>query len=83
MTRIIIPLSISIVLVSCGCSPEDEAKGKDGGRPETQKLKAVDAIGYDGDGLRKSVDGMLNKNDQQKQDLEEAKNAAGQKDDKN
>ena len=74
---------MAFFLVSCGCSPGTEDKSKDGGRPETQKLKAADAAGYDGDALRNSVDNMLDKKDQQKQDLEEAQNEAGQSGDKN
>ncbi len=82
MIHNIITLAIALFVASCGCSPGDEGKSKDTGRPETQKLKAADAVGYDGDALRKSVDNMLDKSDQQKQDLEDAQKAAGQADDK-
>ena len=82
MMRHIIILTIAFFFASCGCSPGDEANSKDSGRPETQKLKAADAVGYDGDALRKSVDNMLDKKDQQKQDLEDAQKAAGQPGDK-
>jgi hypothetical protein len=82
MMRYIITLTITFCAASCGCSPGEETKSKDTGKPETQKLKAADAVGYDGDALRKSVDTMLDKNDQQKQDLEDAQKAAGQADDK-
>ena len=57
---------------SCGDSPKDDNSDKD--RPETQKLKAADAAGYDGDALKHTVDKMLDKRDQQKKDLEDAQN---------
>lgn len=48
---------------------------EDHGRPETQKLRAADAAGYDGKALQHSVDKMLDTRDQHNGDLNKAADA--------
>jgi hypothetical protein len=77
----LILMLIAIGICSCGDPPKEEKVDK--GRPETQKLKAVDAAGYDGDALKGTVDKMLDKRDQQKQDLDNAQKTPIDGEDKN
>ena len=59
-----------LLLNACGGEQVEESKYE--GRTETKKLQAVEAVGYDGDALQKSVDQMLDKNDERNKQLEEA-----------
>lgn len=73
------PLSLACILVSlaaCGDppaqpqpQPTSTAPEK---HPETKKLEAADAAGYDGKALRDSVDKTLDTRDEQRKALEEA-----------
>ena len=54
-----------LLLIGCGDDPAPAQAATpppaDTGRPETHNLQAADAVGYDGQALRKSVDKMLDK----------------------
>ncbi len=52
-----------LFLVGCTSSPQQPVVQKDQGRPETKKLEAATAVGYDGAAIRKNVDNTLNKTD--------------------
>lgn len=52
-----------ILIAGCNSSQQQPVVQKDQGRPETKKLEAATAVGYDGAAVRKSVDSVLNKND--------------------
>jgi hypothetical protein len=54
-----------LLLVGCTSSPQQQqpVAQKDQGRPETKKIEAATAVGYDGAAIRKNVDNTLNKND--------------------
>jgi len=61
-----------LALVS-GCDYLKEAQNKYDnyeGRPETVNVQALDAVGYSGTAVRKSVDKVLDMNDQRNQGLE-------------
>ncbi len=86
-----IPASAFIALAllgcgGCGCQGEPSKPPAKPGEsapdphPETQKLRAADAVGYDGELLKQSVDKMLDQREKQKKDLEDAQKSkpAGQ-----
>ena len=65
------PVSVFIA----GCDYLKEAQNKYDnyeGRPETVNVQALDAVGYSGTAVRKSVDKVLDMNDQRNQGLEKA-----------
>jgi Holliday junction resolvasome RuvABC DNA-binding subunit len=70
------------LLLSCseattGSSTQNQSK-QDEGRKDTRAVKALDAVGYDGNQIRKNVDAALNKNDQHNKDIDQAvQNADG------
>jgi hypothetical protein len=72
-------LTVVLILTACG---DDQAAQKptptapDQGRPETRKVLAADAVGYDGAAIRKSLDGMLQENDKRAKELDEARGTA-------
>lgn len=66
-------------LAITGCDKSQSKAGEQtktgqppGGRAETKTLQAADLAGYDGKQLRKSVDKVLDANDQQNKNLEDA-----------
>ena len=63
-----------LLLAGCGDEPAQPQAATpppaDTGRPETRNLQAADAVGYDGQALRKTVDKMLDKRDEQNKALE-------------
>ena len=59
-----------LLLNACGGEQVEESDYE--GRTETKKLQAVEAVGYDGDALQKSVDQMLDKNEERNKQLEAA-----------
>ena len=74
-TELSAALLLAISLNSCGGEADNtQSKNADTGREGTKKLEAAGAVGYDGQALRKSVDKMLDKRDQQNADLEDAQN---------
>ena len=60
---------ILLVIVTAACSKEPPPK-PDTGRPETRSLEAADAVGYNGQAIRKKVDGALDANDAHNAELE-------------
>ena len=62
--------------MSCGeattGSGEQTQSKPDSGRKDTKAVKALDAVGYNGDQIRKNLDSALNKNDQRNKDIEQA-----------
>ena len=66
---LVMPVSVFIA----GCDYLKEAQNKYDnyeGRPETVNVQALDAVGYSGTAVRKSVDKVLDMNDQRNQGLE-------------
>lgn len=64
-------IGVVFVLLLQACSQEPPpAKVPDTGRPETRKLEAADAIGYNGKAIRKNVDKALDGNDAHNAELE-------------
>ncbi len=61
-------------LVACGSEADPKPVEKDTGREETKKVEALDAVGYDGSAIRKSIDKTLDKQDERNKELEEAQN---------
>jgi hypothetical protein len=77
--RMPMALWCAMLLAGCGDPPaEPKAETPPPGRPETQKLEAAGAAGYDGKALRRSVDHMLDTNDAKQKELDEARKTAGQ-----
>ena len=69
----IFPLIISIALFAAGCDYLKEARNQDSqykGRKETVNVQALDAVGYNGTAVRKSVDKILDQNDQRQKEIE-------------
>lgn len=63
---------ILIFLSAAGCDYLKEAQNKYDnyeGRPETVNVQALDAVGYNGTAVRKTVDKVLDTNDQRNQEL--------------
>lgn len=58
----IVLMILSLTIAACSSSQQPPI-AKDQGRPETKKLEAATAVGYDGAAIRKNVDNTLNKND--------------------
>lgn len=61
---------ILLVMLTAACSKEPPPPKPDTGRPETRSLEAADAMGYNGQAIRKKVDGALDANDAHNADLE-------------
>jgi hypothetical protein len=67
---------VTALLMGCsggttrGNSPEPPKAAE--GRPDTKAVKALDAVGYDGDKVRQKLDNTLNKTEQRNKDLEDA-----------
>mgnify|MGYP003393822935 CR=1 FL=1 len=77
--KILAILLISHVLVFASCGNKenpvkpvikDEAIQIDK-HPETKNIEAADAVGYNGTAIRKKVDGMLDKTEENNKKLEE------------
>lgn len=59
------------LLALAGCrSPEQQNGANCQGCPETKKLEAASAVGFDGKAIRKNVDNALNKNDEHNEAVE-------------
>jgi hypothetical protein len=75
----------SIALVGCGDepAPTSQAKPDAPAAPTSERerlinnTQAASAVGYDGDAVKRSVQGMVNTTDRQQQQLDEATKAAG------
>lgn len=68
-----------VILGACGDDKPEPAKPvapAEQGRPETRKVLAADAVGYDGKALQKSLDKMLDAKDRQAKELEDAQQRA-------
>ncbi len=63
-------LGAVLFLSACTSSPQQPVAQKDQGRPETKKLEAATAAGYDGAAVRKTVDKTLNSNDDRTKDMD-------------
>lgn len=64
-----------IFLSVAGCDYLKEAQNKYDnyeGHPETVNIQALDAVGYNGTAVRKTVDKVLDTNDRRQQELEKA-----------
>lgn len=66
----IIGVAIVMLLQACSHQEPPPAKEPDTGRPETRKLEAADAMGYNGKAIRKNVDKALDGNDAHNAELE-------------
>jgi len=65
-----------VSLVACGGpEPTQPAPPPEQGRPETRKVLAADAAGYDGQALRSQLDKVLDVNDQHVKETEAAQQA--------
>lgn len=60
----------AFLFLSACTSSETPVAQKDQGRPETKKLEAATAAGYDGKAVRNSVDNTLNKNDDRTKEVD-------------
>ena len=69
-TRLLLGYAIATLLVGCTSSQQQQSAEKDLGRPETKKLEAATAVGYDGAAIRKNVDNSLNKNDDRTKEVD-------------
>jgi hypothetical protein len=59
------------LFVGCKEKPKAvEPKDKDEARQSTKTLEAADLVGYDGKGLRKTTDRVLDANDKRNQDIQ-------------
>lgn len=70
-----VSMAIVAVLMIGGCGPGGESgQGTNAyqGRQDTKALLAASAAGYDGVAIRKKVDQVLNKADEQLKDFEQA-----------
>lgn len=63
-------LIVGVLLVSCTSTEPQPAAQQDQGRPETKKLEAASAVGYDGKAVRSTVDTTLNKNEDRTKDID-------------
>ncbi|OGX34148.1 MAG: hypothetical protein A3I43_00705 [Omnitrophica WOR_2 bacterium RIFCSPLOWO2_02_FULL_50_19] len=73
MKQGIFSLVMLVLALVSGCDYLKEAQNKYDnyeGRPETVNVQALDAVGYSGTAVRKSVDKVLDMNDQRNQGLE-------------
>lgn len=61
-----------------GTTEAPPAAADQGGRPETEHIRATEAIGVDGQAISKKVDAALDANDQRKDELDKALEAQGQ-----
>ncbi len=78
MNEIVISIAALFVLAITGCgqrqskaSEQTQAAESPRGRSETKNLQAAGLVGYDGKQLRKSVDKVLDANDQRNKKLED------------
>ena len=69
-TYSVVLLGAALFLSACTSAPQQPAAQKDQGRPETKKLEAATAAGYDGAAVRKSVDKTLNSNDDRTKNID-------------
>jgi hypothetical protein len=59
------------LFVGCKEKPKAvEPKDKDEARQSTKTLEAADLVGYDGKGLRKTTDRVLDANDKRNRDIQ-------------
>ncbi len=73
MKREMLILCLTAACVAgCSSSGQQQSAEKYQGRDETRKLEAASAAGYDGTAVRKSVDTMLNRNDDHNGGLDNA-----------
>ena len=73
MKQAIFLLVMLVSVLTAGCDYLKEAQNKYDnyeGRPETVNVQALDSVGYSGTAVRKSVDKVLDMNDQRNQGLE-------------
>jgi hypothetical protein len=64
---------ILALLLFAGCKEKPkavESKDKDEGRQNSKVLEAADLVGYDGKGLRKTIDGVRHANDKRNRDIQ-------------
>lgn len=74
MKRII--MSCFLLLAACN-NNQQPAADRYQGRKETKQLEGASAAGYDGTAVRKSVDTLLDKNDDRKQELDKNLKGSG------
>ena len=73
----VVVIGSGMILFGCGSKEEpikpvaNEVPAKVDKHPETKKLEAADAAGYDGTAIRKKVDGMLDKTEENNKKLED------------
>ncbi len=76
MLRISTLACLALCLFACGGQAEPAKPGQKteppDPHPETRKLRAADAVGYDGELLKQQVDQVIDLREKQKKDLEEA-----------
>jgi hypothetical protein len=78
-TKILTYLLISFVLVFSGCGNNEkpvkpvgiEESVKVDKHPETKNIEAADGAGYNGTAIRKKVDGLIDKTEENNKKLEE------------
>jgi hypothetical protein len=71
---------VLLFIAGCGSDkPEAPAPAAAPGRTETRGLEAAGAAGYDGAGVRRSVDKMLNQNDARNAETKRALDQASEK----
>lgn len=64
---------VFLSLAACGDpAPTQPVPPPDQGRPETRKVLAAGAVGYDGEALRSQLDKVLDQNDQHLKETEAA-----------
>ena len=61
---------MAALLAGCTSSPQQPVVQKDQGRPETKKLEAATAVGYDGAAIRRGVDNTLNKTENRTNEID-------------
>lgn len=72
-------LGLVLLVAACTTGPQEPVASKeDNGRPETKKLEAASAVGYDGKAVRGAVDSTLNKNDAHNSGLDKQLNEVKQ-----
>jgi hypothetical protein len=80
----ILSILVMVFIYSCNTDKPGPAKSESSssvntGRPETKGLEAAGAVGYDGAGIRRSVDKALNQNDARNAEEKKAIEQAGGK----
>jgi Holliday junction resolvasome RuvABC DNA-binding subunit len=72
MKKTIFLLIVSIFLFVAGCDYFKEAQKENTykGRKETANVQALDAVGYNGTAVRKSVDKIMDVNDARNKEIE-------------